>query len=585
MRSKLTHIILASALLMLSNQAFGQIEYHTTITGLQGPAYENAIHRLDALKASLTSSSSADEWSTYYLSSKKEIKKAIKPFGYFKATINSQLKKEGLHWRATFTVKKGPRLRLRHVDITITGSGQQDTHFTTLLKDKAPKRGQGLNIEKYENVKLALMDSASRRGYFEAKIIRNTLKINLKHYYADITVHFSTGPRYRLGDVTFSKTPLFETFLHKFVPFKQNQGYTAAKVDKLHDNLNNTGYFSSVDIDANYKKAKDHIIPVHANLIMAKQKRYMAGIGYGTDTGARGLAGVEYRYLTPWGDHFKAQIQGSQIQNQGELEYIIPGMNPLTDHVRLSGKSGQLWQTQPSTSASKRKREETGSEIFQNAGISYSTVMYGWSTTFGLNYLNSRYNNTGLSKRNAHFIIPNLLITKRKLDHDLNPSNAYVINVKIRGADKSVASSTSFFQTQIDAKTLKSLTKNLRIKLRGAVGYTNVNSIYNLPISLQFLEGGAQSIRGYRFQSLGPGKTMYIASAELQQRIKGDWFIVGYFDAGNVNDNFSTHDIKKGVGAGVLWLSPLGGIHASIARPLDKRNERYRFVFTMGTGL
>ena len=62
----------------------------------------------------------------------------------------------------------------------------------------------------------------------------------------------------------------------------------------------------------------------------------------------------------------------------------------------------------------------------------------------------------------------------------------------------------------------------------------NTKNIFQLPLSLQLLAGGSDSIRGYQFQSIGPGKKLVIGSVELQQEIKEDWYLNVFFDAGDV---------------------------------------------------
>ncbi len=52
---------------------------------------------------------------------------------------------------------------------------------------------------------------------------------------------------------------------------------------------------------------------------------------------------------------------------------------------------------------------------------------------------------------------------------------------------------------------IKSLSEFNRLVIRGDVGYTLINDKSALAPSFQFYAGGAASVRGYDFQSLGPG--------------------------------------------------------------------------------
>ena len=56
--------------------------------------------------------------------------------------------------------------------------------------------------------------------------------------------------------------------------------------------------------------------------------------------------------------------------------------------------------------------------------------------------------------------------------------------------------------------------------------------MFQLPLSLQLIAGGSDSIRGFDFQSIGPGKRKYVVSLEVQQQVVENWFVTGFGDLG-----------------------------------------------------
>src|SRR5262249_12608744 len=119
-------------------------------------------------------------------------------------------------------------------------------------------------------------------------------------------------------------------------------------------------------------------------------------------------------------------------------------------------------------------------------------------------------------------LMPNLNWSKVKSDHPLNPNVGYAIHLNIRGATKALVSNTDFLQVELQTKLLLPLSSVNRLVLKGQLGYTFISDINELPISLQFYTGGAQTVRGYQFQEIGPGRNLLMASAEFQQKIKGN---------------------------------------------------------------
>ena len=71
-------------------------------------------------------------------------------------------------------------------------------------------------------------------------------------------------------------------------------------------------------------------------------------------------------------------------------------------------------------------------------------------------------------------------------------------------------------------------------------------------------------MRGYAFQSLGPGRYLMTGSIEYQHRLINDFYGAIFFDAGNAVNNFPIN-LKKGSGLGLVWASPLGPMEITAA--------------------
>jgi translocation and assembly module TamA len=123
------------------------------------------------------------------------------------------------------------------------------------------------------------------------------------------------------------------------------------------------------------------------------------------------------------------------------------------------------------------------------------------------------------------------------------------------------------------------------LALRGLAGLATGATEFALPPDQRFYAGGSGTIRGYRYQSVGPlfangepigGTAINAGSVEYRQRIGTNFGTAVFVDAGNVSKNLNPlgGTLKFGAGAGVRYYTPIGPIRVDIALPLQRRSGR-----------
>ncbi len=147
------------------------------------------------------------------------------------------------------------------------------------------------------------------------------------------------------------------------------------------------------------------------------------------------------------------------------------------------------------------------------------------------------------------------------------------------------------------------LTKALIILLKGDFGYGDgYGHTSELPFFKNFFAGGSRTVRGFEDNTLGPrdsnndpigGNLKVIGNLELIFPVpfledKRSIRMSGFVDAGNVFDGFNDFDvadIRFSVGLGAQWLSPIGALTFSLAKPLnDESNDDTQFFqFSFGS--
>ena len=99
---------------------------------------------------------------------------------------------------------------------------------------------------------------------------------------------------------------------------------------------------------------------------------------------------------------------------------------------------------------------------------------------------------------------------------------------------------------------------------------------------MRFTAGGTQSVRGYSYQSLGPGKYLLTNSIEYQRRIKGNWFAGIFHDMGNAFNTLKHANLQQSVGVGIIWQSPIGTMELDLAQSTTQSHKKPMVQFSIG---
>jgi translocation and assembly module TamA len=136
------------------------------------------------------------------------------------------------------------------------------------------------------------------------------------------------------------------------------------------------------------------------------------------------------------------------------------------------------------------------------------------------------------------------------------------------------------------------------LAVRGLVGLADGAGTYSLPPDQRFYAGGSGTVRGYRYQSVGPqvlndgnligigGTSVAAVNLEFRQRIGTDWGMAVFADGSQIGSNpqlFSGR-FRIGVGSGARYYTPIGPLRLDFALPLDRRPSDDRFEIYIGLG-
>jgi translocation and assembly module TamA len=182
------------------------------------------------------------------------------------------------------------------------------------------------------------------------------------------------------------------------------------------------------------------------------------------------------------------------------------------------------------------------------------------------------------------------VFTWSKTTNPLFSPSGYNISINGLVANKALLSQINLAQAAIDAKAAITFeTIRTRFYLHGIQGLTQIKNVDQIPLSLAQLLGGPTNMRGYSYNSLGPGKILTYGGVELQKETFKKWYLLGFVDAGNVYKPSRTI-FKYDIGIGLMWASPIGPIKVGVGQPVNNRlrplaGSSPKLVINMGPDL
>lgn len=575
-------------LLCFSSVALAQDDTQSTvavsITGVEDELLNNVQGFLPLYRFNGKEAPSAGRLRFLHRQADESIRQALAPFGYYQPIITPELNYEDGSWQATYEINPGERIQIKTVDIKLTGEAEFDPAFGDAIEQSSLRVGEALLHEDYESLKQKFQVLASQRGYFKATLKEGKIRIDLKNYEAGVVLHFDSGVRYFLGNVSFTqdKPWLSTAMLGRFSDIQPGQVYLADDLQKLQGDLSNTEYYEEVTLEASPDSAdENNVIPVVVNLVARNPTRYTFGAGYGTDTGARVKAGINRRRVNQAGHHFTAEALLAELKYGVAGEYIIPGEDPRTDS----------WGIRASI-----EDEHSGNRNYTSASLGgfYRHSDGLWMKTYSLDYLVERYEVSG-EDETGKLLIPSIDWTRTypaEVDKRIYVTNGTLLQLSLRGASEDILSDTSFIQPMISGKWIHSFANSTRLIARGAVGTTSVSDFDKLPTSLRFFTGGDKTVRGYAYNVVGPrvnadvvgGKKLLESSLEYEVPTSEKWSVVAFADIGDAFDD--KPEYKRGVGLGIHWRSPIGPVRLDFGHALDvPPGKQVRLHFTIGSDL
>jgi translocation and assembly module TamA len=509
--------------------------------------------------------------------------------------------------RIKITFSTGPLYHLRTVEID--GEVPEGAKKTLALKSGAPAIAAEV-LAAGERLRNALGDE----GYAFAKIDLPNARRDRANRVLDVRFHVVTGTRAQIGQIQLlGLKDMDEAFIRKRLLVHTGDQYGATKLETARRDLLALGAFSSVSVNIGTSTDSEGRVPVtfqmrekrpHAmgvtaayssdlggNAGVSWTKRNISGkadslalsasvIDLGGGTASQGIGyDVNGKYSIP---QFKRRDQTLQV-SVGGLRQSLDAyrQTAATAGVTLTRRLSSIWSVSASFTA---ERERIDQECFAATGpgqnLDISDQPQGPLQPGGCTYrytllalpLTAVYNDTGQESP----------LTDATHGLRLSLSLAPTFSIGTPSAQFLVTQVSGTLYYDLHKLHLNPDAARSILAVRALAGLAAGAHELSLPPDQRFYAGGSGTIRGYRYQSVGPqfpdrnpigGTAINAGSVEFRQRIGTNFGAAVFVDAGNVSRNLNPLNgaLRFGAGAGVRYYTPIGPLRVDVALPLNKR--------------
>jgi translocation and assembly module TamA len=562
----------------------------------------------------------------------------LQSFGYYDGSVTITLNGKGLDTAGLGTeldamakgsaahVKIDPRLGpLFHIGrISIQGQLPAGMRRKLPLSTGAPAVAADV-LAAGATLQSVLADS----GYAFAQVAKPTAYERPARHVLDLTFPVTTGPRVRIGAIRVEGLKhVHASLVHRRLLIHTGETYDAADIEKARQDLLDTGLFSTVSVKLGKATAAER---VPLTFTVAEAKRYTVGLtaAYSSDLGGSG--GINWSDRDVFGGGQQLALSATAIDLGGTastgigydatLAYTIPDFRRRNQALSFSVEA-------------LRQELQAYAENGQLTGAVLSRKLSSvWSATAGLSYEHEVIGQPGatcpppagekpvstsgivvcrFSQINTYELLL-LPITALYDSTDLasplaDPTHGFRISLDLKPTFSYGQSGSVFIVSEasvrhyLDLHALFSADPPGRSVLATKLMAGLAEGAYwsNLPPDQRFYAGGSGTVRGYRYQSVGPqflinrapsgipegGTTIEVLDLELRQRVGTNFGFVIFTDGGGVSQSSApfTGAFRVGVGTGVRYYTSIGPIRFDVAFPVARRPSDDRFEIYIGLG-
>lgn len=448
-----------------------------------------------------------------------------------------------------------------------------------------------------------LLSALREEGHALARVEPPVAYENPAQRVLDLIFEVDAGPRVELGEIRVTGLrDVDEGFVRNRILVHPGDRFSPGSIERARQDLLSVGVFSGVTARADDRLDASGRLPLTFDVQERPRRVLGLSAAYSTDLG--GSVGASWSHRNLFGKAEQLNFSASAINLGGtaatDIGYNVSGQFIKPDFLRrdqsLELKLGALKQSL-----------EAYDQTAILGGVSLNRKFTPrWSGSVGLSASREHITQQGVARDFSLLGIPLGLRydSTGRVNPLADPTRGIVGNATVTptfsraGGD---AGNEFFTLTQVSAATYVDLAHfdfappgRSVIAMRALAGKALGASQFDLPPDQRFYGGGSATVRGFRYQSIGPrfedgkpagGTSIQAVSIEFRQRLFGDFGAVAFVDAGRVGPSGASDKLHVGAGIGVRYYTAIGPLRVDFAVPVKNNvpgNDSYQVYIGLG---
>jgi translocation and assembly module TamA len=442
-----------------------------------------------------------------------------------------------------------------------------------------------------------LLATLRQAGYAMATVQPPVAILHPADHTLDVAYAVNAGPRVDLGAIRITGLKsVHEAYVRNRLTLHPGQRFDPDAIEAARDDLAGLGVFSEVRVETATNLDAEGRLPVTFAVTERPPHLVDLGLAYSTDQGLTPSVGWHARNLLGNGEQlnltasasdggsadkglgykvgaqfikpdFLARDQSLQVEVDAlRQDFQAYDQDALIESVTITRPLWPQWG--PHWTGSVGLSAEQEYIVQQDVGRSYNLI----GVPIGLKYDSS--------------------------NNKLEPTKGIRVSLGVTPTQSLSAGGATFVTMQASASTYFDLTGNGRsvVAVRGLIGQISGAGPFSLPPDQRFYAGGSTTVRGFRYQSVGPqfpdgnpigGTAVSAGSIELRQHLWGDWGAAAFVDAGQVTASgapLTGGTWRIGAGVGARYYTSIGSIRLDVAVPVNRAPGGDAFELYIGLG-
>ncbi|MCQ8102938.1 outer membrane protein assembly factor BamA [Methylomonas sp. SURF-2] len=506
----------------------------------------------------------------------------------------------------TINVKEGDVYTLEKVKL----SGELVVEPEELVKLVKVGPGETFSRKNATETSKAISDRLGDEGYTFANV-NMVPEINESNKSVVMTFFVDPGKRVYVRRVNFKgNTKTRDEVLRREMRQMESSWAASSKIERSKTRLDRLGYFEEVGVETPPVVGAADQIDVNYSIKEKASGNLQAGIGYSQVQGVIFNANVSQDNIFGTGKRVNFAFNNSSIMTRYNLGYRDP-------YFTLDGVS-MGWDVGYSARKGYQANISRYNTNVANAGFNFGIPLNEFDNLgFDVDLKQTEIADTQFSPQEVVDFIRDYgdsfltLSTGLGWTHDTMNRAVFATSggqQRFSALATVPGSDLEYYKIGYKQQHYFPLSSDFTFRILGEVaygdGYGNTN---DLPFFENYFGGGAQSVRGFRDNTLGPRDTPRPLSGQTPRPFGGSSKILGkaelffpvpflsdvksvrigtFMDAGTVSKGFEISNMRYSAGLSGEWLSPFGAIAVSVAQPFNASDTDnvQNFQFTFGSG-